>query len=116
MTVSVPVTGLLPNALYVYRVVATSSRGTTDGDTASFTTPVAQVQFSGTTYTANVTDGTARIVLRRGGDVSGTFTVVTSSPGGSGIDAFRHTTTFCAEPNERGLDRADSKQRPAEPA
>jgi photosystem II stability/assembly factor-like uncharacterized protein len=56
-------------------------------------TPAA-LQFSSAQFTANVTDGSTPIVLTRNGDLSGTDTVVVSSPGGGTVAAFNQTISF----------------------
>ncbi len=58
------------------------------------TATAATVQFSSSSFTANVTDGTATLELTRGGDLSGTVTVDVSSTGGPDVAAFQKTVVF----------------------
>ena len=49
------------------------------------------IQFARASFSANITDGTAKVVLRRTGESASTVSVVLSSPGGPGIAAFQRT-------------------------
>jgi len=59
------------------------------------TAPLAAVlQFDAARFTANVTDGSARLQIDRSGNIGATVTVVVSSPGGPDVAAFSQTVSF----------------------
>ena len=69
---------------------ATSSAVLTIHDT------LAVVVFESASFTANVRDGVAHVVLSRSGDLSSSVSVVLSSPGGSDFAGFQSTVTLPA--------------------
>jgi len=56
--------------------------------------PPAVIQLGSAQTGANVTDGSASIVLKRSSDLGATVSVVVSSPGGSDVAAFSKTVSF----------------------
>ena len=56
--------------------------------------PSAVLEFGDDQFTANITDGSAQVVLTRAGDPSATVSVVLSSTGGHDVAAFQQTITF----------------------
>jgi hypothetical protein len=85
--------GLAPGTTYYFEARASNTGGTTVGTILNFTT-LAVLQFSSTQFTANVTDGSGQVVVTRTGDLSGTLTVVLSSPGGHEVAALMETVTL----------------------
>jgi hypothetical protein len=97
--VTAALTGLTPGTTYYYEIEAANAGGTSVGSILSFATPAATepaatLQFASGQFTANVTDGSAQVVLTRAGNATDTLTVVLSSPGGPGIAAFQQAITF----------------------
>jgi hypothetical protein len=80
--------------------LSSPGEGATLGTTVSSTlvidddNPPAVIQLASAQVTANVTDGSASIVLTRASDLGATVSVVFSSPGGSDVAAFSMTVTF----------------------
>ena len=101
VNVSATLTGLTPDTKYYEQVVAISAGGTADGTILSFVTNsadgVASIQFAGTQFTANVTDGSAQIVLTRAGNLGSSVNVVLSSPGGADVATFQQTISFAPD-------------------
>jgi hypothetical protein len=96
VTISASLSGLAPNTPYEYYVVATSSNGTSESPISTFTTSVARLQFSQSSFTANVSAGKVSVTLTRTGDLSNAVSAVVSSGGGSAFGAFQQTVTFAA--------------------
>jgi subtilase family serine protease len=67
---------------------------TTDTFTVSQPLSAGQIQFSAPTYSADITSGSAQVVLTRAGNLSATVSVVVSSPGGPDVAPFQRTITF----------------------
>ena len=97
LTRSAALSGLTPGTTYYFEVKATNSGGTTTGSILSFTTP-AVIQFSTAAFIANVTAGSAQVVVTRTGGESSTFTVMLQSPGGQDVAPFTREITL--GPNE----------------
>ncbi len=86
--VSTPVSGLVPNALYHVRLVATNSAGTTFGPDQTFMTPAAPAPpppVLGRTLDAAVVSGLVQIKLPGGGFVP--LTQARALPTGTEVDA-----------------------------
>jgi hypothetical protein len=89
---SVQVTSLALNATTNVLAAGTYGRGMWEIQPSA--TQTAVIEFSSARFTANVTDGSTRIVLTRTGNPSATVTIVVSSPGGPDVAAFQQTVTF----------------------
>jgi hypothetical protein len=89
-------TDLTPDTTYYFDVTAATPTGLSTGPILSFTTAgnPAVIQFSGARFTANVTDGTAQVVLSRAGNLTTAVTVVVSSSGGHDVSPFSETIAF----------------------
>jgi hypothetical protein len=98
VAVTAALTNLTAGTTYFFQVVATNPVGTTDGSIFSFSTAAtaepASLQFAAGQFTANVTDGSATIVLTSSFNPADSVTVVLSSPGGPEVAAFQQTITF----------------------
>jgi hypothetical protein len=90
-TVSASVSGLVPNALYHVRLVATNSAGTTFGPDATFTTPAAPAPGAPTVSKSFDVKPTQGVVLIQVNGKLVPLTQLTQIPAGAVIDALHGT-------------------------
>jgi hypothetical protein len=92
----VSLTDLTQDTTYYFEVTATTPTGLSTGPILRFTTLAnpAVIQFASGRFTANVTDGTAHVVLSRAGNLTTTVSVVVSSSGGHDVSPFSETIAF----------------------